>query len=76
MNLILEKGDSIPEHSVKVDVFFYVMHGSGTLKIGDEEAVVGEKDIILCPANTVMALRADQGQGFEVLNVKTPSLKW
>lgn len=74
MNLILTPDEEITEHSVPVDVFFYVVTGKGTIKIGEEEAVVGERDIILCPANTVMALRADQDDNFEVLNVKTPSL--
>jgi len=31
MNLVLKPGDSIPEHSVGVDVFFYVVKGKGTL---------------------------------------------
>jgi quercetin dioxygenase-like cupin family protein len=74
MNLILAPGEVISEHSVPVDVFFYVVAGRGTIKIGEEEAVVGEKDIILCPADTVMALQADQDSNFEVLNVKTPSM--
>ncbi|MCW3489210.1 cupin domain-containing protein [Dethiobacter alkaliphilus] len=76
MNLILNPGEIIPEHSVPVDVFFYVVDGKGTIQIGEEEAVVGEKDIILCPRETTMALKADQGQRFEVLNVKTPSIKY
>ncbi|MEC9491489.1 cupin domain-containing protein [Flexistipes sp.] len=74
MNLILNPGDAVPEHSVPVYVFFYVVEGSGTLKIGDEENVVSAKDIILCPRNTVMSLKADQNETFVVLNVKTPSL--
>lgn len=76
MNLILQPEESIPEHSVGVDVFFYVVSGKGTIHIGEEKAKVVEKDIVLCPANTSMALQADQGEGFEVLNVKTPSIKY
>ncbi|MGI6096838.1 MAG: cupin domain-containing protein [Dethiobacteria bacterium] len=74
MNIILKPGDQVPEHSVPVDVFFYVVAGKGTIKIGEEEAQVKEKEIIVCPPKTVMALRADQGEDFVVLNVKTPSL--
>ena len=74
MNLILEPGDAVPEHKVPVDVFFYIVAGQGTIKIGDEEAIVNERDIVVCPLNTMMALRADQGEQFVVLNVKTPSL--
>ena len=74
MNLVLEPGDIVPEHSVPVDVFFYIVKGKGTLKIGDEEAVVEATDIITCPPNTKMSLNADQGEEFVVLNVKTPSI--
>lgn len=74
MNLLLKPGDTVPEHAVPVDVFFYIVSGKGTLKIGDEEAVVGATDIVVCPPNTKMSLRADQNENFYVLNVKTPSL--
>jgi quercetin dioxygenase-like cupin family protein len=74
MNLVLTPGDVVPEHSVPVDVFFYIVEGKGTLKIGDEAEVVEAKDIILCPPNTEMSLKADQDEEFVVLNVKTPSL--
>lgn len=74
MNLILEPGDEVPSHSVPVNVFFYVVSGSGTIKIDEEQAVVEEKDIVPCPPETEMSLSADQEEEFSVLNVKTPSL--
>lgn len=74
MNLNLQPGDEVPEHNVPVDVFFFVVAGKGTIRIGEEEAVVERDDIVLCPPKTNMALRADQGEEFSVLNVKTPSL--
>ncbi|KXS45132.1 MULTISPECIES: cupin domain-containing protein [unclassified Candidatus Frackibacter] len=74
MNLVLNPGDVVPEHSVPVDVFFYIVEGKGRLQIGDEAKVVEAKDIIPCPANTEMSLKADQDEEFVVLNVKTPSL--
>ncbi len=75
INIALEPGDEVPEHKVPVEVFFYILEGSGTIKIGDESAVVVEKDIITCPPNTTMALKADQSTKFSFLNVKTPSWK-
>lgn len=74
MNLVLNPEDVIPEHKVPVNVFFYVVEGTGTLKIGDEEAVVSATDIVLCPPNTLMSVKADQGEQFVILNVKTPSI--
>lgn len=55
--------------------FFYVVSGKGTIQIGEEKAVVNATDIIVCPPNTKMALWADQGEIFSVLNVKTPNIK-
>lgn len=74
MNLVLNPGDVVPAHSVPVDVFFYIVDGRGTLNIGEENAVVEAEDIIVVPPDTKMALKADQGEKFIVLNVKTPSL--
>ena len=73
-NIKLSEGDVLGEHSVPVNVFFYIVEGKGTLQIGDKETVVEPKQVIPCPPNTTMSLKADQGEKFEVLNVKTPSL--
>lgn len=75
MNLNLSPGSEVPAHNVPVEVFFYVVGGKGTIKIGNEEAVFKRDDIVLCPAGTDMSLRADQGEEFAVLNVKTPGLQ-
>ncbi|MBM7624137.1 cupin domain-containing protein [Sporohalobacter salinus] len=74
MNLVLEPGDVVQEHSVPVHVFFYIVEGRGTLQIGDEKSVAEAKDIIPCPRNVTMSLKANKGEKFIVLNVKTPSL--
>lgn len=74
MNLVLSPGDEVPRHSVPVNVFFYVVSGRGTITIGDEDAEVEKNDIVPCPENTGMALKADKGEEFSVINVKTPSL--
>ena len=73
-NLVLSPGDQVPQHSVPVDVFFYIVEGRGTLQIGEDESVVETRDIVVCPPNTQMSLRANLGEKFIVLNVKTPSL--
>ena len=75
MNLNLQPGEEVPQHKVPVDVFFYVVSGKGTIQIGEEKAVVSATDIIVCPPNTNMALWADQGEIFSVLNVKTLNIK-
>ena len=71
--ITLRPGDEVPAHDVPVEVFFYVIGGKGTIIIGDEEGVVEAQDLVLCPKNTKMALKANFGEPFVVLNVKTPN---
>lgn len=73
-NLLLNKGDVVPEHKVPVDVFFHVIEGKGTIKIGNSEYVLEEKDFITCPPNTKMKVMANKGENFNIINVKTPSM--
>ncbi len=73
-NIILQPGEVIPPHAVDVDVFFYVVKGNGTIVIGGDDNLVKEQDIVVCPPNTYMSVKADQGGEFSFLNVKTPSL--
>ena len=73
-NIILNPGEVIKPHSVEVDVFFYVVKGEGTIVIGKDESSVIEGDIVICPPNTEMSVKANQNQEFSFLNVKTPSL--
>lgn len=75
ITISLKPGDSVPDHKVPVEVFFYILEGKGTIRIGDEEAVVEANDIITCPKETIMSLVADQNVTFSFLNVKTPSWK-
>ena len=73
--LFLEKGQSIPEHSFPLDVTFIILNGSGTIKIGDESEEVQAYDVVLCPKNTVMSVRARKDSTLSFLNIKTPGLK-
>lgn len=73
-NILLDAGDVIPPHAVTVDVFFYVVKGSGTIVIGANEFEVNETDVVQCPPNTEMSVKANKGVPFSFLNVKTPSM--
>lgn len=64
MSLTLKSGDEVPTHSVPVNVFFYVISGSGTVRIGEDRAVFEEKDVVPCPPETEMSLSADRGENF------------
>jgi len=72
MNLVIEPGQTVPEHSAPVDAFFYVVDGSGEITIGGTPFRVTATDILPCPAGTPMSLRAID-ETFAVLNIKTPT---
>ncbi len=74
-NILINAGDIIPRHNVPVDVFFYIIKGKGTIVIGNEEGFVSEGDIVVCPQNVEMSVKANQNTDLSFLNVKTPSLQ-
>lgn len=72
MNIVLEPGQTIPKHTSPVDVFFYVLTGSGEISIGATAHTVRANDILPCPKDTDMSLQAGD-KGLSVLNVKAPN---
>lgn len=73
MNLVLGPAEEVPVHTTPVDVLFYVVKGAGTIGVGDEDAAVGETDIVVSPKGIPHSVRADRGQEFQVLVIKTPN---
>lgn len=69
--IMLKENDQIPNHQVPVEVTFYIIKGYGEITIGNETAIVKENDTVLCPANTIMSVKANK-DGLEFLNIKTP----
>lgn len=74
-NLMLKPEEVIPPHQVPVHVFFFIIKGEGTIKIGDEETPVKENDIVTCPPDTPMSVHAGKNAQLEFLNVKTPGIE-
>ena len=73
--LFLEKGQDIPKHQFPLDVTFIFLEGTGLISIGDEMEHVKPFDVVLCPPNTVMSVKADEDSTLSFLNIKTPGLK-
>ncbi len=70
--ITLQPGQSLKRHSTPVDVFFYILEGTGRVEIGDESERVGPDMLIDSPAN-VPHLLSNEGTGpFRFLVVKTP----
>lgn len=66
----LQPGGSIPEHSTPEFVFFYILEGSGTLTIGGESADVYKGMVATCPSDVNKSLSNNSDELLKVLVVK------
>lgn len=73
-NLLLNPGDAIPIHYMPVDVTFFVLEGTGKITIGDKTYSVKPQDIVICPINVGMSVKADDNSPLSFLNIKTPGI--
>lgn len=72
VHMTLQPGQSLKKHATPVDVFFYVLDGSGLVEIGDEKETVSRDMIIESPAMIPHRLANEGDQPFRVLVVKVP----
>lgn len=72
MHIELKPGEGLIRHITPVDVFFYILEGTGIVEIGDESETVSKDMLIESPARIPHRL-TNSGNGlFRVLVVKTP----
>jgi len=65
-------GATLPLHVTPVDVFFYILQGSGEVEIGPERERVSPDMLIESPKDIPHALHNPGEEDFRVLVVKTP----
>jgi quercetin dioxygenase-like cupin family protein len=70
--ITLQPGESLKKHITPVDVFFYVLEGSGIVEIGDEKQTVGKDMLVESPAKVPHRWTNETSQVFRVLVVKVP----
>lgn len=70
--ITLRPGESLKKHITPVDVFFYVLEGTGTVEIGDERQTVGKDVLVESPARIPHRWLNESGAAFRVLVVKVP----
>ena len=70
--ITLRPGESLKKHITPVDVFFYVLEGSGVVEIGDEKQSVGKDMLVESPARVPHRWMNESGTVFRVLVVKVP----
>lgn len=70
--ITLNPGESLKKHITPVDVFFYVLEGTGIVEIGDERAQVGKDRLVESPAKIPHRWMNESDGTFRVLVVKIP----
>ncbi|MDE4908282.1 cupin domain-containing protein [Methanogenium marinum] len=68
----LQPGEELKKHITPVDVFFYVLEGTGVVEIGDEEEEVGKDMLVESPAKIPHRWFNRSDALFRVLVVKVP----
>jgi quercetin dioxygenase-like cupin family protein len=72
VHITLQPGQSLKKHVTPVDVFFYVLEGTGVVEVGDERETVSRDMLIESPARIPHRLANEGDQVFRVLVVKVP----
>jgi quercetin dioxygenase-like cupin family protein len=69
----LAPGEGLKRHTTPVDVFFYVLEGTGAVEVGEERADVAADDLVHSPAGIPHRLENGGSTPFRFLVVKTPA---
>ena len=72
VHIVLKPGQKLKKHITSVDVFFYVLEGTGIVEIGSEMKEVKKDTCIDSPANIPHCWYNESGETLRVLVVKTP----
>jgi quercetin dioxygenase-like cupin family protein len=70
--ITLQPGEELKKHITPVDVFFYVLDGTGIIEIGDEQRTVTKDMLVESPARIPHRWLNKSGGIFRVLVVKVP----
>ena len=70
--ITLQPGESLKKHITPVDVFFYVLEGTGIVEIGDEKKTIGKDMLVESPARIPHRWLNESKDVFRVLVVKVP----
>ncbi len=70
--ITLQPGEALKKHMTPVDVFFYVIEGTGIVEIGDEKNAIGKDTLVESPARIPHRWINESSSVFRVLVVKIP----
>ena len=68
--ITLQPGELLRKHVTPVDVFFYVLEGTGIVEIGDERQSIGKDTVVESPAMIAHTWINESDAVFRVMVVK------
>lgn len=72
LHIVLKPGEALKKHITPVDVFFYILAGSGQVEIGNEVREVQQDMVVESPARVPHRLMNPKGEDFRFLVMKVP----
>lgn len=72
VHITLEPGESLKRHITPVDVFFYVLEGTGVVEIGEERSEITRDMLVESPKDIPHSWSNESESTFRVLVVKVP----
>jgi quercetin dioxygenase-like cupin family protein len=68
--ITLKPGEALKKHVTPVDVFFYVLEGTGVVEIGDERQSISKDSVVESPAMIAHSWINESNGVFRVMVVK------
>jgi mannose-6-phosphate isomerase-like protein (cupin superfamily) len=72
IHLTIAPGEALKKHITPVDVFFYVLEGTGVVEVGTEKQTVSTDTLIESPARIPHCWYNESNAPLRILVVKTP----
>ena len=72
IHITLEAGETLKQHITPVDVFFYVLEGTGIIEVGEEKREVSRDTLIDSPAKIPHCWYNNGDKVLRILVVKVP----
>jgi mannose-6-phosphate isomerase-like protein (cupin superfamily) len=72
MHITLQAGESLKPHKTPVDVAFYVLEGSPTIRIDHESVSMGADTLVESPAHLIHCISNEGPEIARILVIKAP----
>jgi len=72
MHITLQPGEGLKPHITPVDVFFYILEGKPTIRVGEENVQVEKDSLVESPKDIIHNITNESTELARILVVKAP----